>query len=346
MTELRIDGSHGEGGGQLLRTAVALAALTGKAIGIDGVRARRDKPGLAAQHLTAVNAVAALCDASVAGLALGSQRIEFVPGALRGGEFRFDVGTAGSTTLVLQAVLPALIAARQSARVMVTGGTDVRMAPPADYLTQVLVPLLEQMGANVRIEVRRRGYYPRGGGEVHAVITPARLQPLQLSKAGALRTINARVHVSQLPLHIAERMREAMMKRLAAVSAVAPEVELLSYGAEAAAGAGGAVVAWARTEHTVLGAGRVAERGVRAEILGDAVGAELVADLDGGVTLDVHATDQLLVYLALAGGSSRFTTRLVSGHAHTAMWLIEQFLPVRFRETGNAPPVTVTVQPR
>jgi RNA 3'-phosphate cyclase len=293
-----------------------------------------------------VRAVAALCDADVAGLELHSQRIAFCPGALRGGEFRFDVGTAGSISLVLQAVLPALIAAPQPSRVLVTGGTDVRMAPPIDYLKEVLVPLIVRMGADIRIKIRRRGYFPGGGGEVCAEVVPATLQPLQLSEAGALRALKARVHVSNLPLHIAERMRDAMTARLRPVTGQSVDVELLSMGPGAAVGPGGAIVAWADTEQTVLGAARVAERGIRAETLGDAVGGGLATDLIAGVTLDLHASDQLLVYLALAGGSSLFRSRRLSSHARTAMWLIEQFLPVHFRVADRDERVTVTVQPQ
>jgi RNA 3'-phosphate cyclase len=344
MRPLQIDGAYGEGGGQLVRTAVALAALTGTSICVDNIRARRDKPGLAAQHLTAVRAVATLCDADVSGLELRSQQIGFSPGALRGGEFRFDVGTAGCITLVLQAALPALVAARAPSQIVVTGGTDVRWSPPVDYLREVILPLIGRMGAQVSLEVTRRGYYPRGGGEVAVSVTPAALRPLQLPGSGALQSLYARVHVSNLPLHIAERMRDAMTARLEPVTGRPVAVEMLSFGPEAAVGPGGAVVAWARTEHTLLGAGRVAERGIRAEVLGDAVGRSLSTDLNAGVTLDLHASDQLLLYLALAGGKSIFRTHRLSSHARTAMWLIEQFLPVRFEVKSEGELVAVTVQ--
>lgn len=344
MKPLQIDGAYGEGGGQLVRTAAALAALTGRAIRVDNIRARRDKPGLAAQHLTAMRAVATLCDADVSGMELRAQQIEFNPRALRGGEFHFDVGTAGSITLVLQAVLPALIAGRERAHVVVVGGTDVRWSPPVDYLREVMLPLIRRVGAKVTLEVGRRGYYPRGGGEVHADIIPAPLRSIQLNEMGELESLNARVHVSNLPSHIAERMRDAMVARLEPTARQAVRVEMLSLGPEDAVGPGGAVVAWARTRHTFLGAGRVAERGIRAEELGDAVGRGLAADLMAGVTLDLHASDQLLVYLALAGGRSLFKTHRLSSHARTAMWLIEQFLPVRFQVTRAGELVTVEVR--
>jgi len=327
---LDIDGSHGEGGGQLLRTAVALAAVTGQPARIVNIRARRKKPGLAAQHLTAVRAVGELCSARIEGLALGARELHVVPGAPRGGDFRFDVGTAGSVTLVLQALIPVMLASGRACRVVVVGGTDVRAAPPLDYFRAVLLRLLERMGARLRLAVRRRGYFPRGGGEVELALDPgARLRPFTAAAPGRLLGVRGTAHVANLPSHIAERMRAAALGALGTVAA-GPQLEAAALGEDQAQGAGGAIVAWADTEASVLGAGEVAQRGVRAETLGERVGASLRDDLEAGASLDVHAADQLLVYLALAGGKSVFTTRTLSSHARTAMWLIEQFLPARF----------------
>lgn len=333
---IEIDGSYGEGGGQLARTAVALSAITGKAIRLVNVRARRDRAGLAPQHLAAVRAVAEVCDGKTEGLELRARSFTFTPGPLHGREFRIDVGTAGSVTLVLQALLPALVASGEAARVVVTGGTDVRQAPPVDYLAEVTFRHLARMGARLRLAVSRRGYYPRGGGEVTVEVPSARLRPLVLPVPGALRRLEGVAHVANLPGSIAERMRHAALAQLAGVEANG-RIATRGLTRDAAIGSGGAIVAWAETEHTVLGAGRVAERGVRAETLGEAVGQELRADLEAGATLDMHAADQLLVYLALAGGESSFTTRELSNHANTAMWLIGQFLPVRFAVEQDGP---------
>ena len=324
---LQIDGSYGEGGGQLLRTAAALAAITGRAFHLVNVRAKRDKPGLAPQHLAALRAAATLCDARCEGLELRSQDFSFAPGDLRGGEFRIDVGTAGSLTLVLQALLPAMLCAPAPSRVIVTGGTDVRAAPPLDYFRHVILGLLRIMGARIECRVMRRGYYPRGGGEVEVAVQPCRLRALELGMPGALRSLEGLAHVANLPLSIAGRMRKSALAALGRTSEP-DEIETAALGRDAAFGSGGAIVCWARLQHTVLGAGRVAERGLRAEALGDVVGAELRADLAAGVSLDQHAADQMLVYLGLAGGS--FSVRVLSNHARTGMWLIEQFMPVRF----------------
>lgn len=335
---LDLDGAHGEGGGQLVRTAVALAAITGTPIRVRNVRARRDKPGLAPQHLAAVRAVAALCDARCEHLALRSTVLEFVPGALQAGEFAVDVGTAGSVTLVLQALLPPMICAPAPCRVQVTGGTDVRAAPPLDYFREVLAALLARMGIAIECTVRRRGYYPRGGGEVEVAVMPARPAPIALDQPGRLRSVEGHAHAGNLPGHIPQRMREAAERALK--GATAPiRVKTSVVGEAEAVGQGGAIVVWAELANTVLGAGCVAERGVRAETLGESAGTALAADLATGATLDVHAADQVLVYLALAGGESSFAAREVSLHAETAMWLIGQFLPVKFeiaRERGRA----------
>lgn len=343
---LQIDGSHGEGGGQLLRTVLSLAAITRRPVRIVNVRARRDKPGLAPQHLAAVRAVQAICGASVQGAALRSTELSFSPGAIRGGEYRFDIGTAGSVTLLLQALLPAMAASGERFHAVVTGGTDVRAAPPADYLREVLLALLARMGLQVRFQVRRRGYYPRGGGEVELAIRAARPRALSLATSAEFRQVRGLSHVADLPEHIATRMRSAALDAFGPVPGLDTEISTAVLGRDAAIGPGGAIVAWAQAGQTVLGAGRVAERGVPAEALGQAVGAELSQDRAAGVTLDVHAADQLPVYLALAGGESSFTTRVVSSHAQTAMWLIEQFLPVRFEAVPDGPRYRVTARPR
>lgn len=339
---LDIDASYGEGGGQLLRTAVALSAITGIPVRFSQIRAKRDKPGLAPQHLAAVRAVAEICGAQVEGLALRAQTLTFMPGKIRSGNFRFDIGTAGSITLLLQALLPVLISAPGPSQITVTGGTDVRAAPPLDYFSNVLLRLLRTMGVEAQLETRRRGYYPRGGGEVEIGIMPAGLKPLQIESCGALTALRGVAHVANLPAHIAERMRGAALQRLGDIGADA-HIETSLLGPERAIGHGGALVLWAETRDTTLGSGRVAERGLRAEVLGESAAAELAADLACGAAVDIHAADQLLIYTALARSDSRFTVRELSSHAQTAMWLIGRFLPIRFRAEPHGACMAITV---
>ncbi|HET19262.1 MAG TPA: RNA 3'-terminal phosphate cyclase, partial [Chromatiales bacterium] len=209
-----------------------------------------------------------------------------------------------------------------------------KMAPPVDYLRLVFLPWLARMGVRVGIESVRHGYYPRGGGEVVLKVMPcAQLAPLVAESPGALRAIRGVAHVARLPMHIPERMVGAASACLDGFGPI--EIETRVLADEEGSGTGGAMVLVAETEHSLLGSAAVAERGVRAEQLGEDAGHALRAELDAGAALDIHAADQLLIYAAQAQGASRFTVREVSLHARTVMWLIEQFLPVRFSVEGR-----------
>jgi RNA 3'-terminal phosphate cyclase (ATP) len=322
-----LDGSYGEGGGQLLRTACAFSAITGEPVRLYNVRARRMPPGLAPQHLTAVKAVAALCDAHVTGLELRSREIVFRPGTRRGGEFHFDVGTAGCLTLVLQALLPVALVGDAPTRIHLTGGTDIRGAPPLDYFRFVHLPLLARMGAKIEIDVIRRGYYPRGGGHVVVQIQPGPLRPLGLAAAESVTHIGGLIHVANLPAHIATRMRDTAVRLLADIAPIRLEQQLLDKAG--AVGPGGAIVLWAGGACILLGGAAVAQRGIPAERIAEHAAAPLRDDIHVGATVDVHAGDQLPVYAALADGSSCFRVRAVTTHAQTALWLLRQFVPLR-----------------
>ena len=330
MTWLTIDGSYGEGGGQLTRCAMALAAITGRPLHLNNIRAKRAKPGLMAQHLTALRAVAAVAGGVLEGAALGATEIHFRPGRIAGGDYHFAVGTAGSISLVLQALLPVALHADSEVRITITGGTDVKMAPPVDYLHLVFLPWLARMGVAVTIESVRHGYYPKGGGAVSLTVRPCRnLKPLLAEAPGALSAIRGIAHVAHLPLHISQRMVAAARAELDDLAPVHIETKVLAD--DEAFGTGGAMVLIAETEHSLLGAATVAERRVPAEQLGHDAGQALRAELASGAAVDIHAADQLLVYAAQAREPSRFTVRQVTQHALTVMWLIEQFLPVRFK---------------
>lgn len=340
---LEIDGAHGEGGGQLLRMAVALSALTETPVRVVRIRAGRPNPGLAAQHVTAVVALAKLCGADVTGLEVGSPTIDFRPGKIEPGRYAFDVGTAGSVTLVLQAILPVAAAASGPVWVRLVGGTDVRWSSPIDYFTRVFLPLVRRVGVHADVEVRRRGYYPRGGGIVEAVVEPARAwSPLDLSDPGEIRRVRGIAHAANLPEDIPKRMKHAATRRLHRIGDVAIEERV--YGGEEAIGAGGALVLWAETETSVLGADALAERGKPSDRVGGEAAIALLAEIESRATLDIHAADQLLVYLARAGRRSRFRVREVSGHMEAMMWLLPQFLPCRFAARRDGPGSIVTVE--
>lgn len=341
---VEIDGAHGEGGGQLVRMAVAVSAVTGTPVRVSDIRAKRRVPGLAAQHAAAVRAVAALCDAECEGVQPRSTVITFRPRRLHGGEFEVDIGTAGSIALVLQAMLPAAVATGQRVAVTIRGGTDVRAAPPIDYVRMVLLPLLERMGVHVELTLARRGYVPKGGGEVRLALPPVmRLLPLVLEERGLVERIEAHAHVAHLPRQIAERMAGAARAALPPGLAVEAEVEVCA--PDLALGPGGAIVLRALTAHTTLGAAQVAQRGVPAERLGQAAAQSLARDLDAGATLDIHAADQMLVFLAMAGAPCAFRAAALGSHARTAIWLLERLTPARFSVEAAPPGVLVRVRP-
>lgn len=341
---IEVDGSHGEGGGQLLRMAVALSALTETPIRVVRIRAGRPTPGLAAQHVTAVNAIGALCDAEATGVAIGASSIEFRPGKLKPGRFAFDVGTAGSVTLVLQALVPVAAATGAPVQVRLTGGTDVRWSPPIDYYSRVFLVLLRTLGGRVDIEVPRRGYYPRGGGFVDALIEPTRTwSPLDPPGAEGIRRVRGIAHASNLAEDIPKRMAHAALRRLHGFADVT--IEQRVYRGEEAIGQGGALVLWAGTDACLVGADSLAERGKPSERIGEEAAASLRAEIESEATLDVHAADQLLIYLARAGGHSEFRVRAVSGHMETMMWLIPQFVPCRFATARQGAGWRVRVEP-
>lgn len=322
---IRVDGAHGEGGGQILRASVALAALTGQPCRIENIRAGRQNPGLAAQHVAAIRAVSVLSSAEVDGLDIGSRAIVFRPGTLKAGHHAIDVGTAGSVTLVLQACLPVALSAPAPVRLTLTGGTDVPWSPPLDYVARVFLPLLRRSGAEAEVRLLRRGYYPRGGGIVELTVSPGTPgEPFHIEEPGRLRSIRGIAHVSNLPADIPKRMKHAAMKRLHGRGDV--KIEERVYSGDEAVGQGGALVLWAETENTILGSDSLAARRKTSEKIGEEAASALAADLDAGSSLDIHAANQLLLYLVRTPDESAFRVREVSGHLRTMAWLLGLFM--------------------
>ncbi len=322
---LEINGAYGEGGGQILRTALTLSALTQTPVSVTNIRANRPKPGLSAQHVAAIRAVAELCNARTSELEVGARTIEFVPGEIRGGEFKFDIGTAGSITLVLQAcVLPALHAG-QNIKLTITGGTDVKWSPPIDHFKHLFLKLMEKMNVHVELEIVDRGYYPKGGGVVEVNILPiTEFKPLQIPERGEVKKISGIINLTGLPSHISNRIENSAVTKLTSYQNVNITKDIRD--CEPSQGTG--ITLWAETEHSVLGASALGERGVPAEKVGSSAAEGLVHELECGGSVDVHAADQLLPYLGIAGGE--FTVRELSSHAKTNIWLIEQFIDNKF----------------
>jgi len=341
---LEIDGSYGEGGGQLVRMAVALSALTSTPFRVVKVRAKRKPPGLAAQHVTAIRAVATMCDARIEGVEMASQAFTFEPGDLHGGKYSFDIGTAGSITLVLQACLPAAFRTGDT-ELEIRRATDVPWSPPLDYFGHVFLGLLRKMGGRADVEVAMRGYYPRGGGLVRVrVEEPAKWRPLQLPSRGGITQIAGRAHASNLPEDVVGRMKSSALSELSNFMNVRIHSEIL--GTDRAAGPGGALVLWAETPETILGASGLAEKGKRAERVGREAAIGLLGEMDSRATLDLHASDQILAYTALATGPSEFVVREVTDHARTMMWLLSSFEGTKFHIASEGGLQRVTVTPK
>ncbi len=316
---LLIDGSAGEGGGQVLRTALGLSLVTGKAFRMTRVRGGREKPGLLRQHLTCVKAAAALGDAEVRGAELGSLELEFHPQTLRGGDFEFVIGSAGSTTLVLQALLPALLSLRVPATVAIEGGTHNGLAPPFEFLQRALLPLLTRMGARISVKLVRPGFEPAGGGRLEVRVEPATLQPLSLLQRGALVKRSAEALVSAVPLKVAQRELNVVREELAFTDEDCEAREV------AAPSPGNALILTMAYEHVTDVFVGLGARGVSAEKVARRACGEVRRSLRTGAPAGLHLADQLLVPMAIAGGGS-FRTVAPTAHTTTQLSLIPRFL--------------------
>jgi RNA 3'-terminal phosphate cyclase (ATP) len=329
---LTIDGSHGEGGGQVLRTALALSAITGQPARIERIRAQRKNPGLRPQHLTAVRAAAALCKAQLAGDHLGSLALTFAPTCSPlPGEYTFDVteaaqgGSAGSVGLVLQTVLLPLAMAAGESHLILRGGTHVPWAPPVPYVEHVFLPMLSRMGVDVEIELERWGFYPVGGGEAVVSIaahTPP-LRPVKLAERGDLRRIGGIAAVTNLPAHIPQRMA-TRARNLLAGAGLQSRVEPHRLRGD---GPGAVAFLWAEYEHTAAGFTALGRKGLPAEQVAQAACDDLLVYHNSGAAIDPFLADQVILPMALAEGESRATTSRVTEHLLTNVWVVQQFLP-------------------
>ncbi len=322
---VELDGSYLEGGGQILRTAVGLSAVTGRAWRIFNIRKGRKTPGLRAQHLRGILAVARLCGADLTGAELGSTEVEFRPkGPAQQRHLSVDVGTAGAVTLVLQALMIPLVRSPRPVTVQVTGGTHVRWAPVVDYFEHVFVYYLRAMGCGASLLVERHGFYPRGGGKVMVAVRPGEPRAVEWTQRGAFRR-NVAWSVASEGLkkaRVAERQIEGASRQMALAE------EHVSYVPSSSTGS--AILICANYEGAVLGASVLGERGKPAEKVGCECALALTRLDHTGACLDEHMADQILPYMALAPQDSRASVAGITKHCRTNVWVIEQFLPVRF----------------
>lgn len=327
-----IDGAHGEGGGQILRTSVSLSAVLREPVTVVNIRAGRPRPGLSAQHVTSIESVAQLCDAHVDGLHVGSKEVVFSPGVLTGGEFSFDVGTAGNVSLVLQTCLMPAAMSKSPVRMTVRGGTDTRWAPPIDFMRLVHAPVVRRMGVSCDIELLARGFYPEGGGEVVAEVDVCpHIGALSLEEKGGFLQVRGIACTQNLPEHVMSRLRHAALKALVGYGHVKIDPD-----ARSGRSTGAGIVLAAEFEGATLGGSALGEKGVRAETLGERCAEDLAETMRSGAAIDEHMLDQALPYMAVAKGESAVLAEGLTGHAETNIWVIEQFMGKRFRAETRA----------
>lgn len=339
---IEIDGSYGEGGGQLVRTAVALSAVTGKEVKVTNIRKNRPNPGLKQQHLKALETAARICGARVSGLSPGSSELFFAPVEIKGGKYDIDIGTAGSITLLLQCLMPALPFAKEKVELTIIGGTDVAWSPTTDYLQHVTFEALEQLGYAGSVTLKERGYYPRGGGKVSAVFEPCRLHGFHFRKTQEKKRAGKNLiseedlhggqsqegeitgisHASNLPAHVPARQAEAA-ESLLIEAGYGSHIDVQSHESFST---GSGITLWTG----YCGGSALGERGLPAEKVGRRAAEEVISESRTSAAVDIHLADQLIPYMALAGNSS-YTVRELTLHAATNIWVTEQFLDVKFR---------------
>ena len=325
---IEIDGSLGEGGGQILRTSVALSAVTGIPVRIDNIRLGRAEPGLKAQHMAGIRAVADLCNAETEDVSLGSLEVGFTPGAIRTGKVKIDTRTAGSTTLVLQALLFPAFFARNKVTLEVRGGTDVTWSPSADYLKHVTLPVIRQAGFNAKLELTRRGYFPAGGGEIVVEVSPLKgVKEFNLQSRGRILSVNGLSHSNKALEGAGVALRQAKSARTMLYNVLSNhgftgEIGISIEYAEAQS-IGSGITLWAETEKTVLGSLEVGEKSKRAEVVGNEAAKNLITELLTNAGLDKHMGDQIIPYLAIAGG--KVSVSEVTAHTKTNVEVVNRF---------------------
>lgn len=313
---LKIDGSYGEGGGQILRTAIALSCITGREVEITKIRANRPNPGLAAQHLKGIEVAKLISDAEVEGLKIGSTRVVFKPKRIRGGGYKIDIGTAGSVTLILQTILPPLVLAERPSKLEIIGGTDVAWAPTVDYFRMVTAKAISELGVKVSVELKARGYYPKGGGKIAVEVEPSKLSGKFFERSDC--EILGLSHCQNLPEHVAIRQRDSAIEFLSKHGLKAKiDVEVLK-----GVSTGSGITIWCGYK----GASALGERGKRAEEVGIEAGKIFYEEFINRGVLDSHLADQIMVFSAIAKGVTKFSTTKITMHQVSNQYVINSFL--------------------
>ncbi len=340
---VELDGSQGEGGGQILRSALALSALTGRAFQLKHIRAGRPKPGLAAQHLANVEAVAKLCRAQYKGAALHSQSLWFRPGIVRAGDYAFPIATAGAAPLVAQTVLwPFALRGAAASTVALSGGTHVAHAPSAHFLLESWLPALRRLGVRAELRLERGGFYPAGGGKLALTVEPGDdLAPMLAERRGDISRVRVLSHVAGLPASVAERQADQCVKRLEELGLeVEPEVGTLP------GGPGSSVLVVLDTDNGPMAFSSIGERGKPAESVADDAADAALIYAESGAAVEPHLGDQLALPLAFAVGESRYAVSEVTQHLLTHLEVVAAFVPGVFACDGElGAPGVVRIHP-
>jgi len=313
---IKIDGSYGEGGGQILRTSIALSCVTFKPVEVYNIRANRPKPGLAAQHLKGIEAAKLITNAEVEGLRIGSTRVVFKPKRLRGGKFRIDIGTAGSVTLILQTVLLPSILAERETILEITGGTDVAWSPPVDYFKNVTLRALREIGVEAEIELIRRGYYPKGGGFIRVVVKPSKLRGVEFKEVED--KILGISHCQNLPEHVAKRQANSAREYLEQKGLDAE----ISIEVRKGFSTGSGITIWSGYK----GGNALGEKGKRAEDVGREAAENFYKEYSKDGVFDSHLADQIMPFAAIAKDKTVYSTTEITLHQISNAYVIKKFL--------------------
>lgn len=325
---VKIDGSHLEGGGQIIRTAIALSTITQQAVYIFNIRKGRDKPGLRPQHYEGIAAAAKICNAEVEGLGLNSTEISFRPGKIGGGQYTVDTKTAGAVTLILQTLVPIGMYDNSPLQLRIRGGTAVPFSPTIEYFEHVLCSIISKMGAEVEIEVNRHGFYPKGGGEISVQVYPAKLNPVNLTEPGQLRKISASSFASHhlKKSRVAERMLDGFARVIKDADTHCTYVDAHSPGCF--------ITSRALFENSIIGTDVLGRKGKPAEDVGREAAKDMKQTLESDASIDDWMVDQIIPYMALAtfqtGEVSVVRVSSLTKHAETNIWVVKKLLPVHF----------------